>query len=155
MQFLFMPSWIAGLLLIAATIAIHAAGLVWIVVALRVIRRRLIALNTSAAAQPWLAIVLVGAVGAALATLHAIEAAIWAIAYLMLDAIHSLPAAMLYSIDSMTTRGDSGLILTEEWQLLGALEAANGVLLFGLSTAFLFGVVTQIWSMLPDEEAPG
>lgn len=151
MSFSFIPSWIVGLSLIAATIAIHAAGLVWIFLLLRHIRRRFVPHDTPPAARPWLAVVMVGAVGGALATLHAIEAAIWALAYVMLDAIEDLQAAMLYSIDSMTTRGDSGLALTEEWKLLGALEAADGMLLFGLSTAFLFGMVTQIWFLLPED----
>jgi hypothetical protein len=39
--------------------------------------------------------------------------------------------AILYSVDSMTTRGASGLTLPRRWQLMGALEAADGVLLSG------------------------
>jgi hypothetical protein len=35
--------------------------------------------------------------------------------------------------------------LDEHWQLLGALEALNGWLLFGLTTAFLFGIVKKLW----------
>ncbi len=31
---------------------------------------------------------------------------------------------------------------------MGALEAADGMLLFGISTAFLFAVLQQIWPML-------
>ncbi len=155
MEFAFVPSWIVGLSLIALTIAIHAIGLVWIVITLRHLRRRLVHPNITPSNRPWLASVLVGTVGAALAVLHGIEAGIWAAAYLFLGAIDTMPAALLYSIDSMTTRGDSGLALTAEWKLLGALEAADGMLLFGLSTAFLFGMVTQIWPLLPEGERSG
>ena len=31
--------------------------------------------------------------------------------------------------------------LQSHWQMLGALEAANGMLLFGISTAFIFSVM--------------
>ena len=53
----------------------------------------------------------------------------------------------------MTTRGASGLNLAEEWRLMGALEAADGMLLFGISTAFLFAVLQQIWPMLTGDDA--
>jgi hypothetical protein len=41
----------------------------------------------------------------------------------------------------MTTRGASGLMLEPGWRMMGALEAANGMLLFGISTAFIFAVM--------------
>ena len=43
--------------------------------------------------------------------------------------------AMLYSVDSMSTRGASGLTLQRYWRMMGALEAGDGMLLFGNSTA--------------------
>jgi hypothetical protein len=52
---------------------------------------------------------------------------------------------MFFSVDSMTTRGASGLELARHWRMMGALEAANGVLL-GDSTAFLAAVLTEAWS---------
>jgi hypothetical protein len=55
---------------------------------------------------------------------------------------------MLYSVDSMTTRGASGLILPRHWQMMGALEAADGMLLFGISTAYIFGVMQVYWPIL-------
>jgi hypothetical protein len=41
----------------------------------------------------------------------------------------------------MATRGASGLVLQPHWQVMGALEAADGMLLFGISTAFIFTVM--------------
>lgn len=148
-----MESWFWGITLIGVSIAVHAVGLVRIIVVLRALRRCFAWPDTDTphGPRPWLAASLVGLVGAALAVLHAIEAAIWAAAYVLLGAIESPQAAMLYSIDSMTTRGDSGLRLNDEWLIMGALEAADGMLLFGISTAFLFGVISQVWSMATDE----
>jgi hypothetical protein len=45
---------------------------------------------------------------------------------------------MLYSMGAMTTYGHQSLFLEDRWRLLGTIEALNGWLLFGLSTAFLF-----------------
>ena len=73
---------------------------------------------------------------------------IWAIAYLWLGAFNSWADAILYSVDSITTRGASGLIAHGHWQLAGALEAADGMLLFGISTAYLFAVLQALWPML-------
>jgi hypothetical protein len=91
---------------------------------------------------------LTGAVGVVLAVLHAIEATIWAAAYVWLGALGSPADAILYSIDSMTTRGASGLMLQPNWRVMGALEAADGMLLFGISTAYIFAVMQAYWPML-------
>src|SRR5437870_4709506 len=88
-----------------------------------------------------IAIGIVGAVGLLLALLHGIEAAIWAAECLWLGALGSSIDAMLYSVDSMTTRGASGLMLQRHWRMMGALEAADGMLLFGISTAYIFAIL--------------
>ena len=81
------------------------------------------------------------AIGLLLIALHGIEAALWAAAYLWLGALGSPQAAILYSVDSIATRGASGVILQPHWQMMGALEAVDGMLLFGISTAFIFTVM--------------
>jgi hypothetical protein len=90
-----------------------------------------------------LAIVILAIVAMALLLggLHLIEAALWAAAYLWVGALGSPEAAILYSVDSMATRGASGSMVQPHWQMLGALEAADGMLLFGISTAFVFTVM--------------
>ncbi len=50
----------------------------------------------------------------------------------------------------MTTRGSSGLTAVREWRMMGAAEAADGMLLFGISTAFLFLVMTRLWKADPE-----
>src|SRR5271169_7021036 len=90
----------------------------------------------------------VAGVGLLLAVLHGIEAAIWAAAYLWLGALDSPIDAMLYSVDSMTTRGASGLMLQRHWRMMGALEAADGMLLFGISTAYIFTVMQAYWAFM-------
>ena len=77
-----------------------------------------------------------------------IEAVIWAAAYIWLGALDSPKDAILYSVDSMTTRGASGLMLQQHWRIVGALEAAGGMLLFGISTAYIFAVMQMYWPML-------
>jgi hypothetical protein len=96
---------------------------------------------------------LIVAVALSLALLHAIESMTWAMVYVWLGAIASPADAALYSVDSMTTRGSSGLILERQWRMMGATEAGDGMLLFGTSTAFLFYVMLRLWKI--DEQNTG
>ena len=143
-------NWTWGLSLIAMTIAIHATGVVMMALVGLVIRARLETRNLGFRHVILIMIGVVGAVGLLLAVLHGIEAAVWAAAYVWLGALNSPKDAILYSLDSMTTRGASGLMLEQHWQMMGALEAANGMLLFGISTAYIFALMQVYWSMLSD-----
>ena len=80
--------------------------------------------------------------------LHGLEAAIWALGFRWLKALPDNRSAMLYSLNAMTTFGHSGTALEPHWQLMGALEALNGLILFGLSTAFLFAIIQEAWARL-------
>lgn len=70
-----------------------------------------------------------------------VEASLWANVYVFIGASPSLASGMLYSLEAMTTFGHANVYLTPQWQLLGALEALNGVIVVGLSTAFIFSVL--------------
>jgi len=141
-------SWVWGLSLIALTIAIHAMGVVLMALSGVQIRLRLETRRFGLPHAVPIVIGVVGAVGLLLAVLHGIEAAVWAAAYLWLGALESPIDAMLYSVDSMTTRGASGLVLQRHWRMMGALEAADGMLLFGISTAYIFAVMQVYWPLL-------
>ena len=52
---------------------------------------------------------------------------------------------MLLSLNAMMTYGHDSLGPADHWRLMGALEALNGVILFGLTTAFLFSVLQGAW----------
>ena len=88
------------------------------------------------------------AMGMALAVLHGVEAVCWAAAYVWLGALDLLGAAFIYSVDSMATRGASGSVLPPHWQILGALEAGDGMLLFGISAASIFTVMQYYFQHL-------
>ena len=141
-----MENWTWGLSLIALTIAMHVAGVLLLALAgvsirVRIESRNRLTLRHMAAIQ----ISVIGAVGLLLAALHGLEAALWAAAYWWLGALSSPAEALLYSVDSISTRGASGLVLERHWRMMGALEAMDGMLLFGISTAFIFTVMQAYW----------
>ena len=77
--------------------------------------------------------------------LHALEGGAWAFAYVALGASPDFRIAALYSLSAMTSYGHAEIFLAPHWQLMGALEALNGMMLFGLTTAFLFSVLSSHW----------
>jgi hypothetical protein len=129
--------------LIVLTVVIHVCGLA-------LIGSKLVAvLNDSfdrRSFMPKFALV-IGASALLATVLHGIDGAIWAAAYRLLGALPDNRSAMLYSLGAMTTYGHADLYLKPHWELLGALEALNGMLLFGLTTAFLFAGIQMIWPL--------
>jgi hypothetical protein len=82
--------------------------------------------------------------------LHAIEGGIWAALYWLLGALPDGKSALLYSLGAMTTYGHASFYLAPHWQLMGTLEALNGVILIGLTTAFLFNMIQEGGRPRPD-----
>jgi hypothetical protein len=138
-------SWFWSLVLVAVTIAIHAAGVVLIANAIERIKANLLRRGLTYLDDAPGTIGLMVAVALSLGVLHAVESMLWAIVYVWLGALPSPADATLYSVDSMTTRGASGLQLDRQWRMMGATEAGDGMLLFGISTAFLFYVMQRLW----------
>jgi hypothetical protein len=148
------PGWLWGLSLIVLTMAIHATAVVMLAFAGVRIRLRLETSGLNVWNLIAILIGVIGVVGLLLAVLHGIECVIWAAVYLWLGALDSFAGALFFSLDSMSTRGASGLTLQRPWQLMGALEAVDGMLLFGVSTAYLFSVMQVYWSMLTAHAIP-
>jgi hypothetical protein len=134
-----------SVLLVAMTVVIHAVGTTqW----MHFMRRRFIGRDgrfksrKSLPAVMWTAVVLM--------LLHVIEVVIWAVAYLVLTPISSLDTfekATYFSVVTFTTLGYGEITLPEhEWRILSGIEALDGILLVGWTTAFLFAVVQRTWS---------
>ncbi len=128
-----------GSALVVVTVLVHGVSLDIILRALRaigmeaLIRWRLLSLS-----------LLVLAVFSA----HLIEIWIWAVFYFFIEEIPTFKTALYFSTSSFTTVGYGDLTLSEEWRLLGSMESANGMILFGWSTAFIFTVIHRIYEHL-------
>jgi len=83
-----------------------------------------------------------------LIALHAIEIMLWAGSYIILlpdGELASFEEAVYFSLVTFTTLGYGDITLSEGWRLLSGIEALNGVLLLGWTTAMLFAVVQRMW----------
>jgi Ion channel len=75
---------------------------------------------------------------------HLIEIALWAVLFVICGEFHELGTAYYHSAVNYTSLGYGDVIMSPAWRLLGPLEAADGVLLFGVSTAMIFGVILRL-----------
>jgi hypothetical protein len=78
------------------------------------------------------------------ALMHLVEIALWALAIRLCGAISTFEDAFYASAQNYTSLGYGDLILPGQWRILGPLEAINGLLLFGLSTAVMFAVMSRL-----------
>jgi len=79
--------------------------------------------------------------------LHMVEIGIWAIFYSANSLFQDFETALYFSITSYTTIGFGDVVLPRAWRLLGGIEGVTGVLLCGLSTAFVFAIINAMFQM--------
>jgi len=72
------------------------------------------------------------------------EMALWAVLYMICGEFRDFRTAYYHSAVNYTSLGYGDLIMSPSWKLLGPLETANGMLLFGVSTAMIFAVIQRL-----------
>ena len=72
---------------------------------------------------------------------HLLEIAFWAVLFMICGEFSDFGTAFYHSAVNYTSLGYGDFIMTPSWRLLGPLETANGMLLFGVSTAMVFAVM--------------
>ena len=123
--------------LMVATTAIHAGGMVLTMSALRAHSSRHRLKHTRVY---WVCgIVLL------MFIVSLLEVLVWAVTYLTLNAIDGFEKALYFSMVTFTTLGYGEIVLDERWRLLASFEAANGIIMFGWSTAIVIAVVQRVY----------
>ena len=77
---------------------------------------------------------------------HMLQIAIWAVLFVYIGEFGDFETAFYHSAVNFASLGYGDIVMSEKWRLLGALEASNGVLMFGLSAGTLLAVLTHIFS---------
>ena len=75
---------------------------------------------------------------------HLIEIALWAVLFVICGEFQEFGIAYYHSAVNYTTLGYGDVIMSPSWKLLGPLEAADGTLMFGVSTAIIFAVIVRL-----------
>src|SRR5258706_14261032 len=87
--------------------------------------------------------IVTGATLVALAA-HVVAIATWALVFSVCGEFSHLAGAVYHSGMNYTTLGDSDMVMSPSWRVLAPLEAANGMLMFGVSTTMLFAVIQRL-----------
>ena len=129
---------IAALLMVITT-AIHASGMLLV---FRVILPKR-AQNTKFRLR--IHLFLVGGVVLLMFLVSVMEVLVWSATYLWLDALENFEQATYFSMVTFTTLGYGEIVLSEQWRLLASFEAANGIIMFGWTTAIVLAVVQRVY----------
>jgi hypothetical protein len=92
----------------------------------------------------WKSTAVMATVMAITAAAHLTQIALWAAAFLLCGRVSAWETAFYLSAQSYTALGYGDVLLAQPWRLLGPLEATNGLLFFGMSTALLFAIMSQL-----------
>jgi hypothetical protein len=139
---MFAELMVAGVLVIA-TFAIHAVGLIILTRTVRREAREEVERHINPASFEGVSLVVVIVFG--IFVLHAAEIFLYALAFRGLGAVGSLPDAVYFSAMTYGTLGYNDDLIDPAWRLVAAIEGINGLLLIGWSTAFF---VTMMGRMI-------
>ena len=68
----------------------------------------------------------------------------WAVAYRWVGAVEGVEPALYFALSNYTTLGYGDILLGEDLRLFGAFASINGMLIFGVSTAYLVGIIGRV-----------
>ena len=126
-------------LIVAVCLLLHVAGL--LLMAEWLLRRREYLERKGARVRYAIVLVLLFL---GIMLLHLLETSMWAIFYYSRALFNDLETSLYFSLTSYTTIGYGDVLLPQKWRLLGAIEGVTGVLFCGISTAFIFAVMSAM-----------
>ncbi len=85
---------------------------------------------------------------------HVLQFATWGILFMALGEFSDFATAFYHSGVNFTSLGYGDIVMSERWRLLGAFEAANGILMFGLSASAILSVMTRLLHPIPKDRDP-
>jgi len=121
------------------TIVIHAVALLGVIYFVRYQRR-----IGRAGVRFWSDLSIVA--GATLLALiaHLLEITLWALVFYLCDEFTHFEEAFYHSAVNYTSLGIGDIVMSASWRMLGPLETADGMLMFGVSTAMIFAVIQRL-----------
>ena len=140
---------VAGFILVSICVVIHTTGMLLIAGLIDV--DRVLEEHTRIRRYSFL----LSLVFTMITLLHLMEIVIWAVAFKVMGLLPKFENAVYFSLGNYTTNGSGGVALPEEWRLLGGLESILGMLLCGLSTAFLFSIVLHMFKVRSRRRSSG
>jgi hypothetical protein len=124
--------------LVAMTVAIHAAGLA-------VVLSRLVKSHARPPTRAWPITLLLVRLAWVLILIHAAEISVWALFYRWERCLPDFESAFYFSGATYTTIGYGDVVLSKPWRMLGPVQGVTGILMSGLSAGLFFATVSRIY----------
>jgi len=80
-----------------------------------------------------------------------VQITLWGILFIWLGEFSELYEAVYHSAVNFASLGYGDIVMSKSWKLLGPLEAVNGVLMVGMSSAALMVILQQLIKTQRDE----
>jgi hypothetical protein len=125
-----------SLMMTLGTVLIHAVAVIMIVHFIRRQHRR-----GCIGVQFWQDVAIVCTANIVVGAAHVIEITMWALMFVFCGEFAQFANAFYHSATNYTTLGYGDVVMTPSWKVLGPLEAADGMLMFGVSTAIIVSLI--------------
>lgn len=87
----------------------------------------------------WLSIALLAPVFS-----HTVHIYLWSFALLHLGALKGYETSIYFTLISYTTLGYGDVTLTPDFRILGAMSSVTGIIMFGITTAYLVAILGRM-----------
>ncbi len=137
---MFVSQLFIGALLICVTVVIHAVALDVLIRWISANANRMRLIFKRHWKVPMITLAVLGIFCA-----HVVQIWVWAVFYLVINVLPDMETALYFSTSTFTTVGYGDVILEKDWRLVSSFQSANGFILFGWSTAFIFEVMSKLY----------
>jgi voltage-gated potassium channel Kch len=129
-----------AVILVFGTVLIHVACSIGVIVWLRSLATHHWALQSAMRRAAVLGVLVL-----VMSLVGLLESGLWAGFYWMVEALPTFEEAMYFSLVTFTTLGYGDITLDENWRVLAAFEAANGIIMFGWTTAIIVAFAHRVF----------
>ncbi len=139
---MFFTQLIIGIALISTTVLIHAIALDYLMNFIEKISPK----TFKHCPRLWQPLLLVVAVMGCFFAIF-FEIWLWAVFYMFVGVVElpTFESALYFSTTTFTTVGYGDVYLGTDWRLLSSFQSANGFILFGWTTAFIFEITSKLY----------
>jgi hypothetical protein len=88
--------------------------------------------------------ILLQMVAALVVLTHLMNIALWALLFWLCREFAGFEAAYYHSAVNYSSLGYGDIVMSIRWRLLGPLEAIDGIVMFGISTALIFALMMRL-----------
>ncbi|MDE2383528.1 MAG: two pore domain potassium channel family protein [Alphaproteobacteria bacterium] len=134
-----------AVIMVTATVTVHFFGILFLLYLLRQHGGNLKVHHSSFRQGFVILVVMLG-----IFAIHTVEIWLYAVLYFALGALPNFETALYFSTVTFSSVGYGDVVLSPQWRVFGAIEAPNGLILIGWSTAFLISLMSRLRTLEHD-----